>query len=131
MAILNLTPHDVVVFHNDNNTSTTFPRTPGFECRLETTQTVLGAMNEEGCEAALPDQKSFLLMTPQVTTGIKGLPQPPAYDAIIVSAMVGEYLAKVPELWRGTVISPDTSPESCVRDVQGRIVGVRRFVQYK
>lgn len=46
---------------------------------------------------------------------------------IIVSRMVAEYLRKIKFEWPGGVYSPDTGPESVIRNDSGVIVGVKRL----
>ncbi len=76
--------------------------------------------------------------SPQRPTGLLA-PLPCAEDdgatALLVSAMVGEYVQAHPDAWRGPVYAPDTSPLCAVRSqdeaTRGQIIGVRGLVVYK
>lgn len=132
-GILNLTPHDVCVHHADDSISV-FPRVVDdagktAECRLTTVQPYIGKLV---LPSALGAAIEIELYGPQQATGITGLPADASRTkAIVVSAMVGEYLAANSGVWPGAVYAPDSSPASVVRDQKGQIVGVRRFVLYK
>jgi hypothetical protein len=51
---------------------------------------------------------------------VEGLPDPESSKFYIVSTIVQQAAP-----WRKDLLSPDTSPESVVRDVNGNIIGVR------
>jgi hypothetical protein len=57
---------------------------------------------------------------------IEGLPEPQPGTVYIVSTMVILAL-RAKGIRRNDVVSPDTSPESVVRDEKGNIIGVKRF----
>ena len=56
----------------------------------------------------------------------------PLPKVIIVSSLVGEYLANHPEIFPGvTVVVPDTSPGFVIRDKAGGITGTKRLIGYR
>ena len=56
----------------------------------------------------------------------------PLPRVIIVSSLVGEYLAKHQEIFPGvTVVTPDTSPGFVIRDNDGQITGTKRLIGYR
>jgi hypothetical protein len=55
---------------------------------------------------------------------VTGLPDPQPGTYYIVSAMVAQAVAGRPD-----VLSPDTGPDSALRDEEGRITGVRRLMR--
>ena len=73
---------------------------------------------------------------PAITTtydGVEGLPDPDSVDFIIVSSIVASVIRNdksLYDVWRGKILVPDTSSQSVVRDSNGRILGVRRFIRY-
>lgn len=46
---------------------------------------------------------------------------------IVLSRFVAQYLREIDFVWPGGVYSPDSGPESAIRDEQGRIIGVERL----
>ena len=116
-AVINLTPHDVVVVNRHGDLVHRFPAS-GMELRLleSSPQTPLGLV--PGTYVPLWSKPARDL------TNIDALPQAVLmHNAIIVSAICGDAMAMYPF----PVYVPDTGPESVVRDDQGRIVGVRRL----
>ena len=55
---------------------------------------------------------------------VEGLPEPEKGKVFIVSTLVAQAVK------RNDVIAPDTSPQSVVRDENGRIIGVKRFQSF-
>ena len=119
--MVNLTPHDINICV-DGHTSPTYvvPRS-GVVARLNSEQTQIGDFN------GIP------LYSPQKFTGVSGVVMGEYGPPIIVSALVGEFMAKEIEskgLTRRTIYSPDTSPNGSVRDDKGRIIGTKRLICY-
>ena len=131
--LFNFTPHAIVIFHSDGSQQiiggAADDNGDRINVRLDTRQTEVGLHFTKNHPLPIP------IYTPQVATGILGLPECSADEQrlkpIVVSAMVGEYLAANPAKWAGAVYSPDTSPASVVRDGAGQIVGVKRLMIYK
>lgn len=117
MAIINLTPHDIVV-QRPNGEMVTFPAS-GQVARVE-----LPAPRPVD---AKPDGIPTVM---QFTTGgsVTGLPENANDDDwFIVSAMVGQAL--VGTMASGRCISPDTG-STAIRNEKGHIVAVKGWVQW-
>lgn len=52
-------------------------------------------------------------------------------EPILVSMLVGNFLAENKDRYKGPVYGPDTSPDGVVRNEEGNISGCKRFVFYK
>ncbi|GGA59875.1 hypothetical protein GCM10007416_35900 [Kroppenstedtia guangzhouensis] len=111
MKIINLTPHDVVV-RLENGEEKTFPAS-GEVARVKTVS------EDAGEVAGVP-------VVSQEYDEIQGLPEPEEGTLFLVSLVVRQAAV---ERGRTDIISPDTSPQGAIRDEQGRIVAVRRFVR--
>ena len=113
MAIVNLTPHDVVVFLPDGSKKV-YSRS-GTVARVRTRAEPMGEVD------GVP--------TVQIEYGeIEGLPDQPDGNYYIVSILVLQAAERLEHPLLPWLLAPDTGPESAVRDEQGRIVGVKRFV---
>lgn len=110
MKIINLTPHQVSVLVGEE--MKTFEPS-GMIARVSTNCKVVGYV--DGIE-----------IVAQTYGDIQGLPEPQEGTLYLVSLLVRQ---AAQAQGRTDVISPDTSPESAIRDVEGRIVGVRRFAR--
>lgn len=137
---INLTPHEITIYHEEG--ALRIPPS-GHVARviIDNTETTPVTV-KNGSE---------IINIPAVTRQPKGLDLPPpdkfisnpkgvASVTLLVSAMVGEYIAQhgLPAQWldllrEGVVVivaAPDTGPDSVVRDENGRIIGVRRLVVF-
>jgi len=137
MELINLTPHPITVVGEDGEVRTIIPPS-GVVARVETGQTVVGQVcgipvvrTVFGVVEGLPWQCSNCRGNPNVCEHVpdlqltgKCLHQEPQ-KVFIVSSMVAQAVA-----FREDVVAPDTSPQSAVRDEQGRIVGVKRFQRW-
>lgn len=113
MAIINLTPHDITVFLS-NDEKKIYPRS-GRVARVSVKAEPIGEVD------GVP--------TVQIEYGeIEGLPERPDGNYYIVSVLVLQAAERLDHPMLPWLLAPDTGPESAVRDDQGRIVGVRRFV---
>lgn len=111
MKVINLTPHDVVVRLEDGS-ERVFPAT-GETARVKTIS------KDAGEVMGVP-------LVTQSYDEIQGLPEPEEGTLYLVSLVVRQAAR---EQGRTDIISPDTSPQGAIRDEQGRIVAVRRFVR--
>lgn len=109
--IVNLTPHDVTV-KLETGEEFVFPAT-GEVARVQTVSKV-----DRVLEGGIP------LVTRNYEE-VVGLPEPKADTLYMVSLVVRQ---AAQELGREDVISPDTDPQSAIRDERGMIVAVRQFV---
>lgn len=128
--ILNLTPHDIVVYNEDGTSQLeTFPKS-GFVARVvsENEQTHLGEIC--GKVPVYSPQTSGTVEWPsELFTATH------AGDAVIVSMLVAQiFLQSLKErkdpVWAFPIYVPDTSPTGVVRDDSGKIIGTKRLVQY-
>lgn len=111
MKIINLTPHDVVI-RLDDGTEKAFP--------------AIGEMARVNTTAEVVEEVDGIPIVSQSFGEIEGLPEKEKGTLYIVSLVTRQ---AAQELGRTDVISPDTSPAGAIRDEQGRIVAVRRFVR--
>jgi hypothetical protein len=111
MRLINLTPHDVVIY-NLNGDKQVFPSEGN--ARVDTTDTPLPPLGE------IP------VVTFPVPGPVTGLPAPVGGVAFIVSLMVLDH----PDVrGRADVFAPATGPKhAAIRDDKGRIMGVTRLV---
>lgn len=106
MKIINLTPHSISFF-TDDNVTLEIPAS-GIIARVSTVSEKVGYINN--------------IPIVRVKYGeIVGLPEPKEETIYIVSSIVLSALSGS----RLDVVSPDTSPASAVRDADGKIIGVR------
>ena len=120
--IVNLTPHDVVVFYH--NGKVTFPRS-GRVLRVTTEKrqlvSSLGLLLKEEEDAVMMDK---LHRVPVYSAPAhKGLDiKVDPEENVIVSLLVVDQLLRSGH--KGMIFTPDTSPDSVVRDDKGAILGV-------
>lgn len=111
MEIVNLTPHTIVVLGEDGQKI--MEVAPSGQVAR-----VTSACAEVGAAAGVT--------VVQTTYGaVENLPAPAAGKVFVVSVLVAQQYAG-----REDVISPDTGPDSAVRDAGGKIVGVKRFMRF-
>lgn len=110
MKLINLTPHDVVL-RLEEGREKIYPSEGN--ARVTTHSEVVGQV--DGVE-----------IVSQQYGDIDGLPSPQDGVLYIVSLVVRQ---AAQAQGRDDVISPDTSPQGAIRDGEGRIVAVRRFVR--
>jgi hypothetical protein len=111
LKLVNLTPHEIVVYQGDNVVLRIPPS--GRVARVVAKEEIVGVVN------GVP-----LVRT--VYGEIQGLPDPQPGTIYIVSLLVLQAL----QGRRNDVVAPNTGPTplGAVRDAQGRIIGVRSFV---
>lgn len=109
MQIINLTPHDVVILKEDHERKV-YPKS-GEVARVTTISEIIGEIDE-------------VSIVSQKYGDVIGLPDPVEGTYYLVSMVVRMALPS-----RLDLISPDTSPQSTIRDEIGQIIGVRQFVR--
>ncbi|MDP2812211.1 MAG: hypothetical protein Q8O32_00770 [bacterium] len=117
--IKNLTPHAMVVFGLDGTTEVARIEPIGSIARVLTQATDAGTVTIDGVEI------------PVVETAygqVENLPEPQDGTTLVVSILVVSAL-KALGIVRDDVVSPDTGPQSVVRDGEGKIMGVKRFTR--
>jgi len=110
IELVNLTPHTITVFDNNGNKILEV-KPSGTVARVETETEVVGEVN------GIPIVKTKF-------KEVGNIPEPKPDTMYIVSTLVLQAVGND----RPDLIAPDTaSPESVIRDGNGRILGVRRF----
>jgi len=104
---INLTPHTVRIIHNEEVIE--IPPS-GTVARVDTIRKQTGTINN--------------IPVYSVRYTSINLPDPELYTFYIVSSLVQQYAP-----WRKDLVSPDTSPDSVVRDGDGNIVAVRGLMR--
>jgi hypothetical protein len=113
VGFINLTPHKITVYDSKGEKIITEIPPSGLVARVSTVSRVVGEI------AGIPVRR--------VEYGeIENLPDPMPDTYYVVSTVVLIALREK-GIRRSDVISPDTNPDSAVRDSEGRIVGVRFF----
>jgi hypothetical protein len=121
--IVNLTPHDVVLCGPDGKAVRTFPRS-GNVLRVRFSDPKLTVVHHDGCEIPV----ALGEVNPQfVQLEFDHAPPPPSV-AVIVSEVCAKVMMQNAEPGEGAILSPDTGPDSVVREQDGTLVGVRRLV---
>jgi hypothetical protein len=119
MVVLNLTPHEIVVYGTREAGAKVLQRIPsdGY-CRL------VGAAWKTRTRVS----PIHVLYAPEYSA-VEGLPAD-KNACIIVSMLVAEYLVKN-NAWEGLILAPATDPDHVVRDKDGQILGVTAFYGYR
>jgi len=112
VKFVNLTPHEIVVYMKDDIEQMRIPPS-GKVARVSVIRQQVKEI--EGipvynCEFG----------------NVEGIPEPKEGVIYIVSTLVRQALTRRGEI-RADVIAPDTSPDSVVRDKEGKTIGVRAF----
>lgn len=126
-TLLNLTPHNVVVYPANSDTQIIYPKSTATVARLTSIpQTFLYSLEDD-----------TPVFTPQRFIGIT--PAAPPYEeghvGCIVSMPAAIWLQQnltqqeTPEKWRSVFVA-DTGPGGAVRNEQGVIIGTQRLVEY-
>lgn len=110
--IINLTPHDINIYDLQGN------------CSIIPKSGIIARIKMEYEDA--PSIKSEYGIIPVVSKKcreVEHLPQPSENTVYVVSTIVLKELGH-----RQDVIAPDTGNHSCIRDDNGKILGVTRFL---
>ena len=107
VTFVNMTPHPVCICGPNGEILHTFPKSGQV------------ARAEEECEGQDPIEGILVV---RKTYSPSELPDPKDGVRLIVSLLVAQVATD-----RHDLVVPDTGSESCVRDDEGRILGVRRF----
>ena len=122
LRVVNMTPHDIHVYQDDQRVLT-IPRS-GMTVRVTPQETPLPPLSMGGVEVPSFRVEHGTLTYPYV---------PEEREVWVVSSIILHYLRErgTPPALQGRVmfISPDTSPRRVVRDAEGNIIGVRAFNQ--
>ena len=121
--VVNLTPHPIVVRLFDSvrgeEFDLVFPPS-GRVARVKAESWPLGYL--------APTPMGGVALVVRSSFGeIEGLPEPEEGTLFLVSALVAQAAAKAGRL---DVLAPDTGPDSAIRNEDGQIVAVRRFVTF-
>lgn len=121
--VTNLTPHDVTLCFDDHKLTIPSKGKAYVACAEQTTLPAL----------RMPGGPEVPVVSPPHyrSDNIRGLEDVDPRTTIIVSMVVAQTMCDGHTPWQGAVLTPDTGPESVIRDAQGRIQGVRRLVRWK
>ena len=127
--ILNLTPHKINIYRGWQDVLYVLPSDGNVRLREVTEPAAPMVL----WEPAVPEWDDFCERVP-VVRKTYGNPEfsgtlPDSGDVVIVSGLAGPVVRRA--LGGDTrVLSPDTGPDSVVRDSEGKILGVRRFIEW-
>jgi len=140
--IVNRTPHPIVLMQDSGETVTIEP--DGGPIRLETQETVIRPLLVEvslGEPSEVPEPRWLPVPWDEYNGGAEPFPTEPgefttdssglytfAPVVYCVSMPVAQHFARA---GRRDFVAPDTGPSSAIRDSDGKIIGVRRFVRYR
>lgn len=121
--IVNLTPHEVVLFDQEGKNEIARYPASGVVARVSTTEKVVGEL--EGVPLVNTEYGEV--------TGLPSEPEPGTY--YVVSILVAQAVQSNHEMYekfKGRILVPNTSPTplGVVRDEQGRIRGVKSFIVF-
>lgn len=124
--IINLTPHAIDLFH-DNKLFCVF-ESKGI-LRLH------GGMKQYKNKQVQLGETQFCVPIRYISeyTKLSGVEEDLSENDIIVSSLVAEFLMKNRGKYKWfckRVLVPDTDPKSVIRDEDGKIIGIRAFIQY-
>ena len=112
MKLVNLTPHEVVVYGEDGGIRLRIPPS-GTVARVSTKSVIVGEINGVPVRATEYGD-------------VTGLPDPEPGTVYIVSSVLLIAL-RAKGINRDDVVAPDTNPDSVIRDPEGRVIGVKYF----
>lgn len=111
VQLVNLTPHDIKVYFEDGETVKAVIKPSGEVARVTVVRKKIGEVN------GIPVYRN-------VFGKVEGLPKPKKGVYYIVSTLVQQAVRSRGSK-RKDLLSPDTTPESVVRDKDGRVIGVK------
>lgn len=126
-SLVNLTPHDIVVYDRDGNSVVRRYERSGFTCFV----TESDANAECGGSARVID--GIQVLRPSVQTGLSYLPTSGLERDVIVSQITAQYIVTHWEKYKGIfrrIFVPGTSMALSVRDGKGQIVGTKALIEY-
>ena len=120
--LLNLTPHNIMVYPPDTNNIILYPR-GGTVARLRTDKQQQLTSLEDGTPVYTPQHFSGIVPENNPTTSTTNI-------GVIVSMPVAEWLADSCA-WQTQVYVADTGPDGAIRNEDGIIIGTKRLNRYK
>ena len=115
--LLNLTPHDICIYSNENKLLVTIPSSGNLRL-VEDTRV------EKRNEFNIPIVSAPVYLDidqPELITS----------ENVLVSMPVAQYMKTQKKYKHLNVYCPDTGPAGVVRDLNGKILGTKRLVQYQ
>lgn len=119
LDILNLTPHDIVLYKEDRKTVLVVFQKQKYPVRLV----------ETFATAACPEIGNIPVVGRPKYNGLEHMPQEKNV-AVIVSALVADYIVSHCPNHFLHVFTPDTGPKGVDRNADGVIIGTTRLVHY-
>jgi hypothetical protein len=123
MSLLNYTPHELTIW--DSKKQDVLVRIPVSGKAIRLTQA-----EQIGATSRKIDQHEVPCVSKPTFIGVTDMP--PGEDlSIVVSSLVAEFLSNSESSSKfANIYAPDTSPDGCVRNEKGEIIGTTRLVQY-
>lgn len=119
--IINLTPHAIHIYDEHKKLVATIPAS-GHVLRV-------GSKPQRFIENIEYEKTVVPIFSPADYTTCEGIEDIDITGKdLIVSWVCGEGLMKERKDFPHRILNPDTGPDSVVRDEQGKIIGVRRFI---
>jgi hypothetical protein len=116
VRLINLTPHEINIYDSEGKVILSIPPPKNMPVpRVSIRPEVVGTIDVDGVE--VPIRKV-------VYGDVENLPQPEEDTIYVVSTFVILAL-KEKGIERKDLLSPDTNPDSVVRDKDGRVLGVK------
>lgn len=126
-TLVNLTPHDIVVYDREGKTVVRRYERSGYVCSV----TEVDAFAETGGSARVID--GIQVLRPAIQTGLSHVPNNHRPD-VIVSQITAQYIVSHWDKYAnnfGRVFVPGTSPVLSVRDDKGQITGTKALIEYQ
>ena len=112
MKLINLTPHSINIYHNDELICSLEPS--GTVARVKSEKVTVGVVNINGYDVNI---------VKTVFGDLEGLPEPEEGTIFVLSTIAAQAAVSA---GRTDVVSPDTF-DGVIRDAQGKIIGVRQL----
>lgn len=128
-TIVNLTPHDVVVYDTNGETVLHVFRASGEVARVNSAP----QRHLKNIVSGVPVFEAQRFTDVQWPKWLFCADRSNEIEGVLVSMPVGQQCASNTDIFSlsFSVYGPDTSPEGVMRDASGRILGTKRLVQYR
>jgi len=126
-TLVNLTPHDIVVYDREGKTVLRRYERSGHTC------SVVEKDPAEETGGSVKIIEGMQVLRPRVQTGLSYAPEDCRPD-VIVSQITAQYIVSNWTWFRkyfGSVFTPATDMTYSVRDDRGQIIGTKALIQYK
>lgn len=129
----NLTPHDIFIYTEDKDLSKIIERS-GYVMRIESLQETLPEKLDNLIIKTPQNFKGFVIEVIDKTEKYEDFLKKFLQVNIIVSDICANYLKNDEEFLNDykieRILSPNTSPDSVIRNIKGEIIGVKSLIQH-